>query len=180
MIVTLATILLPFFQVTPQSSQPKVDEHLIDWSEKKITFNDFKGKGKPSKTPEGEFASKISWTITEETGKLPVYKVYNRMDPTKSWMSINHDELLKEYQFVWNLQELYTRKARKDIEELQRRKSKDKDAYRKVITKHVAYFQKERLKYKGILQNQPDLYSMLEKKYKDSIQQFSKYKQNYK
>ena len=180
MIITLATIFLNIIQPSHINFQQKNDDHLIDWSEKKLTYNDFKGKGKVTKTPEGEFSSKISWTITEETGKLPVYKVYNRMDTSQSWMSVKHNELLKEYQFVWNLQELYARKTRKDIEELNRRKSKDKDAYRKVITKHVAYFQKERLKYKGILQNQPDIYNMLEKQYKDSLQQYNKYKQNYK
>lgn len=180
MIITLATLFFSIIQPITVDAQQTKEQPMIDWSEKKLTFNDFKGKGKVTKSPEGEFASKISWTITEETGKLPVYKIYNRMDPSHSWMSIKHDELLKEYQFVWNLQELYARKARKDVEELNRRKSKDKDAYRKVITKQVAYFQKERLKYKGILQNQSDLYQMLEKQYKDSLQQYNKYKQNYK
>lgn len=179
MIITLAYIVLNVVQPNLTTQQQKEDPS-FDWSEKKLTFNDFKAKPKTTKGVEGEFATKISWTITQETGKLPIYKVYNKMNPTESWMSVKHEELLKEYQFTWNLQELYARKARKDIEELNRRKSKDKDAYRKVITKHVAYFQKERLKYKGILQNQPDLYNILDKQYQDSIKMYSKYKLTYK
>lgn len=180
MIVTLAYLILNTIPFTNSIDQTPKKETSIDWSEKKLTFNDFKGKSKSSKGVQGELAAKISWTITEETGQLPIYKVYNKMDPNQSWMSVKHDELLKEYQFIWNLSELYTRKIRKNIEELNRRKSKDKEAYRKVISKQVAYFQKERNRYYGVLQNQPDMYKMLDKQYQDSLKQYNKYKQNYK
>lgn len=175
MIINLAFILIS--SIPNFTSSINTQENIfLDWSDKKLTFEDFRGKGKISKKPEGELSSKIVWTITEETGKLPIYKLYNRMDRSQSWMSIKHNELLKEYQFLWNLSELYTRKIRKDIETLNHKKVKDKAIYKNAITIQVNNFYKERARYAGILQNQPDLYKIIDKQYTDSLVLFNKYK----
>lgn len=174
MITNLAFTIISFFSYPVSGNYQQND--LIDWSEKKLTFDDFKGKGKISKKPEGEFSSKISWTILEESGKTPVYKIYNKMDRSQSWLSIKHNELLKEYQFLWNLSELYTRKIRKDIEKLNQNKVTDKVIYKGAITKQVQNFYKQRAKYVGVVQNQPDLFKIIDKQYNDSLLIYNKYK----
>ncbi|RLZ09165.1 hypothetical protein [Faecalibacter macacae] len=152
------------------------NDGLIDWSEnRKLTFSDFKAKPKTSKGVEGELSTKITWTVREETGKLPEYKIYNKMNPYESWVSIKHEELLKEYQFLWNLSELYTRKTRKEIEALKFKKVKNKEQYKSIIVKNVQKFQTERQKFKGTLHNQPDLYKILNNQYQDSLKIYSKY-----
>lgn len=162
-----------YFTPTPNVYQ---QSDLLNWSEKKLTFEDFKGKPKNTKKPEGALASKISWTITEESGKAPVYKIYNKMDRAQSWISVKHLELLKEYQFLWNLSELYTRKIRKEVEKLNVKKVTDKTIYKSVISQQVNTFYKERAKYTGVIQNQPDLFRIIDKQYNDSLMIYSKYK----
>lgn len=176
MLITLFCCLLNYNNPV-NNLQNNPNDPTINWSEKKLTFNDFKGKPKTTKGVEGELATKITWTIAEETGKTPVYTIYNKMVQNQSWMSIQHEELLKEYQFIWNLSELYTRKIRKEVESLYQKKTTNKEVYKAVITKNVTIFHKERMKLKGTLQNQPDLYKILDQKYQDSLKIYQKYKQ---
>jgi len=147
-----------------------------DWSESKLTFDDFKATPKSKTGIKGEFSTKISWTVAEQEGALPIYKMYNKMDSSKSWMNKKHDELLKEYQFCWDLGELYTRKIRKDIELLNKNKVHDKEKYKATITKHVLNYRKQRAKYDGVLYNQPDLYKIINKQYQDSLNLYKGYK----
>lgn len=154
------------------------ENNFIEWKENyTLKFVDFKAKAKKTPKPQGELAIKASWTISETDGTPPVYKIYNRFDPNSSWMSINHNELLKEYQFIWNLHELYIRKARKEVSNLNKKKVFDYTIYDKAIRKNITQFQKQRMKYDGVIQNQKDLYNIVNKKYLDSLNMYKEYKQ---
>ncbi len=152
---------------------------VISWSENyQLKFSDFKGKAKidkNNKLPRGEFAINISWIATIGDGE-PKYQLYNKFNPQKSWMNINHTELIKEYQFIWNLQEFYVRKARKQIDDLNKKHELKEEVYLDAINKTINQFHKARKHYDGILQNQPDLYRILNTKYQDSLKLYNKYK----
>jgi hypothetical protein len=151
---------------------------IINWSENyKLKYTDFKGVQKKDKNkPQGEIAINISWTAKIEKD-IPKYVISNKFDKSKSWLTINHSELIKEYQFIWNLQELYIRKARKQISDLNNLNESNEDLYLNVIKSNIKKFQKEKNRYSGILQNQPDFYRILDKKYQDSINLYANYKQ---
>ena len=135
-------------------------ENKIYWKpDYKLQYSDFKKKNiKKSKIPIGEITLKASYVLEEETGKLPVYTVFNIFDAEQSWMNINNENLLNEYQFIWNLHELYIRKARKEIKDLYAKKCKDNKLYEEALRKNIRKFEKERKRYDGVLQNQPSFY----------------------
>lgn len=160
-------------------SDPVADagKDVIYWSEKKLTYDDFKGKSpKKDSTPNGEIALKVAWSKSSVQGKVPTYTIYNKMIRTDSWISMKHPGLLREYQFFWDMQELYVRKVRKDIDELYKKNEKNREVYQKVLTKHMTNFQKDRKKYKGVFIDQEDLYKIVNKQYQDSLKLYSNYK----
>lgn len=168
MILTLVILL---FNSPPTQSK-------IDWSENyKLKFEDFKGKKKIKNKPIGEIKIDISWNYTQYEGEIPTYIIKNKFDQENSWISMNHNELIKEYQFIWNLQELYVRKARKSISELNKKQILNTIEYDNAIKKQIYILQKQKNRYNGILQNQPDFYRILDKKYQDSINLYANYKQ---
>ena len=152
-------------------------EDAIFWSEKRITFDDFKGKIlKKDSKPNGEISLKISWTKSGLDHEVPHYTVYNKMMRNDSWISIKHQGLLREYQLYWDIQELYVRKIRKDLEELENRKEKNRDLYTAKITKNLSVLQKSKQKYKGVFVDQDDLYRIVNNQYQDSLKMYDKYK----
>lgn len=155
--------------------QLKTNQDYIDWSETPLTFNYFKVNKLKTKDIKGDFSTKISWTISQYPGEVPQYKVYNKMNPSLSWMSMHHKELLKEYQFLFDLSELYTRKIRKEISELNQKKVIDKEVYKAVILKHISKLNKQKKKYDGVIYNQPDLYKILNTQYQDSLKIYKQY-----
>ena len=167
MILTLIVLL---FNSAPIPSK-------IEWSENyKLKFEDFKGKKKITNKPTGEIKIDISWNSKQYEGEVPTYIIQNKFDCENSWISMNHIELIKEYQFLWNLQELYVRKARKIVDELNKKKVLNTIEYENVIRKQISILQNQKNRYNGVLQNQPDLYRIVEKKYKDSLQLYKDYK----
>lgn len=148
----------------------------IDWQNpNQLNFDHFKGKPIKSKGVKGEFSTKISWVIKQYPGEVPNYTVYNRMIPSTSWLSMKHKELLQEYQFLFNISELYTRKIRKEILELNKKNIIDKEIYKASILKLISIQSKEKKKFEGVLFNQPDLYKHLNEKYQDSLKIYQKY-----
>lgn len=97
------------------------------------------------------------------------------MNPDQSWMSVKHPDLLKEYQFLWDIQELYARKTRKIVRDLNNEKYMDVNPYREKIYQQVRILQREQNKYRGTIINQPDLYKILNNQYQDSLKIYSKY-----
>lgn len=159
------------------SNNVKLNENpsVKNWSENGLKFEDFLAPPKSKSGIKGEFHTKISWTIAEREGSVPIYKIYNQMDRSKSWINKKHDELLKEYQFTWDMAELYTRKIRKEIENFNKKKVVDKEQYKTLITSYVSKYNKQRVRYEGTLYNQPDLYRIVNKQYQDSLKLYDKY-----
>ncbi len=149
---------------------------IIEWSNNKLAYNNFKKKGPKVKIPQGTIAYRLSWKFTQETGKPPVFKVYNKMDQEQSWLPIQHEEILKELQFQFDYAELYARKIRKEAEVLNKKGEKNQDLYKTKFNQEVAKLQKNQGKLVGVIQNQPDLYKRLNQQLQDSIKQYDRYK----
>lgn len=97
------------------------------------------------------------------------------MNPDQSCMSVKHPDLLKENQFLWDIQKLYARKTRKIIRDLNNEKYMDVNLYREKIYQQIRILQREQNKYRGTIINQPDLYKILNNQYQDSLKIYSKY-----
>jgi len=171
----IQSTILVFIFLTPFLIAQNNTNDQLEWSESQLTFDHFKAKPKTTIGIKGEFSSKISWVIKQYPGEIPEYTIYNKMVPSLSWVSMKHNELLKEYQFLFNISELYTRKIRKDILELNKKKVIDKEKYKSVIIKHISTQSKEMKRYDGVLYNQPDLYKILNKQYQDSLKLYQQY-----
>ena len=170
----LPTIYVFLFLTPLLIAQNNLDDQL-EWSDSQLTFSHFKAKPKTTKGIKGEFSTKIFWTIRQYPGEVPEYTVYNKMVPSLSWLSMKHNELLQEYQFLFNISELYTRKIRKEISELNKNKIIDKETYKSTIIKYINTQSKEKKRYEGVLYNQPDLYKILNKQYQDSLKLYQSY-----
>ena len=162
--------LLPFFSVNNHKSK-------IEWNQKELTFEDFKGESKYSgEKVKGEFAGLIKWSYSITNDNPPQYTIYNKMDREKSWISANSEELISEYQFMWDLQELYARKMRKASEDLNQQNVQDTKVYRDTFNDYVKKLQSEKGRYTGMIYNQPDFKKILTEQYKDSLELYDKYK----
>ena len=172
-LLPLQLIVFLLYSTFINAQQTNTDQ--LEWSDSQLTFEHFKAKPKTTKGIKGEFSTKISWVIQQYPGEVPDYIIHNKMIPSLSWVSMKHDELLKEYQFIFNISEIYTRKIRKDVLELKKKKVIDKEKYKTVILKHINTLNKEKRRFDGVLYNQPDLYKILNKQYQDSLKLYQQY-----
>jgi len=162
--------IFPFYAFTNYVS-------VIEWNKGKLTYDDFKAPPKSSKdVVKGEFVGHIKWSFNMTNDRIPKYKIYNNMSAKDSWLSVKHEGLLKEYQFMWDVQELYARKMRKASQKLTQQKEQDIEVYRKNFKKLFHQLQKERNKYNGVIIDQPDFYEILNKQYQDSLKMYDQYK----
>jgi len=149
-----------------------LQENLIDWNENyRLKYSDFNGKviNYNKDKPEGKLVLKTTWTANKNDNEPPFFKIYNKFDKSNSSLSENHLDILNEYQFIWNLHELYIRKMRKEIQKLNDDRNTNLELYQNVINKNIKLFNKERKRYEGILQNQPHFFKILNEDYKDSL-----------
>ena len=155
----------------------KKDRRTIEWNEGDLSFTDFKGESTyTGEKVKGEFAGLIKWSYSVTNDDVPKYTIRNKMDTRKSWISAESEELLSEYQFMWNLQELYARKMRKAAEELNMNNEHDTKVYRDTFHQYIKQLQDDKRRYTGMIYNQPDFKKILNKQYMDSLQIYDQYK----
>ena len=173
--ILLPLKLIVFLLYSTFINAQKTNTDQIEWSDSQLKFEHFKAKAKSSDGIKGEMSSKISWITKQYPGEAPEYIIYNLMIPSLSWVSMQHEELLREYQFIFNISEIYARKIRKDVLELNKKKVIDKETYKATILKHINTLHKEKRKFDGVLYNQPDFYKILNKQYQDSLKMYQQY-----
>ncbi|WP_313374578.1 hypothetical protein [Chishuiella sp.] len=160
-------LLLPIFSLNAQS--------YVDWSNTKLTYENFKKKPLQTKTPQGELDSRLGWQIAEADGELPELYVYNRFDENNSWISMKHDEILKNMQLQFDLSELYARKIRKEFEDLKKKKEIKKEIYKAKFNNLQKNFEKRLNSIANVTVNQPSFYKILNNEIQDSLNLYKSY-----
>ncbi|WP_313384038.1 hypothetical protein [Chishuiella sp.] len=162
----LILIFFPFFTLNAQS---------INWSNKKLTYENFKKKPLQTKIPQGELDSRIGWQIAELDGELPELYVYNKFYENNSWISMQHEEILKNMQLQFDLSELYARKIRKEFDNLKKKKETKKEVYKAKFDSNQRNFQKRLSSIANTTINQPSFYKILNNEIQDSLNLYKEY-----
>lgn len=107
---------------------------LIEWNEYyKLRPEDFKGE--PGEDAIGDAGTAVQIKAKPYTvGKKIMYDVYALFNKRKSWLNEQSAELLAHEQLHFDLAELYARKIRKKISELNSRNVQDVKVYNNAIT----------------------------------------------
>lgn len=111
-LVIVITFLTPRFSIAQTS--------LRSWEEGALTWNDFKGKALESSTSNSEFAYTMSYATHKEKfadTALFYLKTENQLNQNITWVkeAEKSDELLKYYQVLFNLVEVYRRKLQIEL-----------------------------------------------------------------
>jgi hypothetical protein len=102
------------------------------WSERKLTWDDFRGIPDPESHADAATAIRIKAEPFYKKRKLH-YRVSAWFVPSKSWCRFKTDELLAHEQLHFDIAELYARKARKKVIELEQAGETDIDAYNSAL-----------------------------------------------
>ena len=143
----------------------------LNWNEnQKLKFENFKAKapGKLSKTT-GEIYTEISWIKSQKANQAPTFTIINRMDQSKSWINRKDQDLLNQKQLQFDISELYARKIRKDIKNLNSKKIVDDKSYTNAINLQYKVMNQEQRRYQNMLAEQPNLLKIINTKYQDSL-----------
>ena len=145
----------------------------LEWSAKTpLKFSDFKGVAPKKSSSKVNLATLISYETRQVQGQPPQVTVYNRVDRSTSWITLKKQEVLDIQQIHFNTSELYARKIRKEIKELNAKKVVDKEKYKVVVLKHTSTLHKIQRSKKVLLEDQPHLIRLWDKQIKDSLQIF--------
>lgn len=150
----------------------------LEWSEKKpITFADFKASTpKGTKSPVN-LKTLISYQFKQGKGNVPQVTITNYMDRSESWVKMKRQEILDLMQIRFDYSELYARKIRKQMIEMNKKKVKEKQKYLDEITRLNKVMQKQQAKASTLLADQPHLIKIMQKDVRDSIQIYKPYAQ---
>lgn len=156
-----------------------LNQDYLEWSEtKKISFDDFKGKppkniGKDQKI---NMTTVMAYEIKQEPGKPPHMKVLNYLDKGASWTLIKKPEILEIQQVKFDYSELYARKIRKKVQDMNKKNIKDKQKYLDEFTKLVRTSEKRQKEYTILLADQPHLIKIMKKDISDSLNMYKNFK----
>lgn len=143
----------------------------MQWSaDKKISFSDFKGqipKGNAAQTV--SLSTLISYEIRQEEKKPPQIIIKNLLDRNTSWIKVKKNEILAIQQIKFDYSELYARKMRKEINELNKKKVIDQQKYLQIITKYSNQFEKTQRQRNVLLNDQPHLIKIMQNDIRDSL-----------
>jgi hypothetical protein len=144
----------------------------LEWSEnRKLSFDDFKGivpkNAKTSKS--ANITTVISYEARQEKGKIPKMTIFNFVDRSTSWTTIKKKEVLEIQQIKFDYSELYARKIRKKMAEMNKKGITDQQKYLNEITKLASLSEKRQKKYSLLLDDQPHLIKIAQKDIQDSL-----------
>jgi hypothetical protein len=100
----------------------------IQWTGQKLSWNDFQGQPDPRSNGDAATAIRIDAKPYYKKRKL-CYTITTWFIPSKSWYRFKSDELLAHEQLHFDLAELYARKARKKVRDLQAQGENNIDIY---------------------------------------------------
>lgn len=155
-----------------------INQDYFEWSkEKKLSFNDFKGKI-PSNIATGasvNLSTLISYQTSQAQGSVPKITIFNYVDRNSSWIKVKKQEILDIQQIKFDQSELTVRKIRKEMENMNKKGVKDRQAYLDRITKmSQSAKQKNNSKF-VMLEDQPHLIKIMKKDISDSLSLYKAY-----
>lgn len=136
-ILILSAISFLLFSLTTKKNFD--DDEKIIWSEnKKLTWDDFKGKIDTSKI---NVLAETCWEIkiieSRYDNKIPVFKLGSFFIKNKSWKITNDDYSLAHEQLHFDIAEIFARKIRKAYDSLNKKKIVDVDKYEAVFNLYI-------------------------------------------
>lgn len=150
----------------------------LEWStERELTFADFKAKV-PKNAPPGtvvNLSTVISYETQQEKGKVPKITILNLIDRNASWMKVKKPEILAIQQIKFDYAELYARKIRKEMADMNKKGIKDKQKYLEVIAKIARNSEKRQKQNNILLEDQPHLIKIMKKDIGDSLNFYKAY-----
>lgn len=150
----------------------------LEWSpNRKLSFEDFKGSVPKNigKSQKANITTLISYQSRQEKGKVPQMTILNLMDRNSSWTNVKKPEVLAIQQIKFDYSELYARKIRKKMAEMNQKGIKDKQKYLNEIMKLVKICEKSQTKNSLLLSDQPHLIRIMQKDVKDSLNMYSRF-----
>lgn len=155
------------------------NQDLLEWSEsKKLSFADFKGKipAGAAKAQKVNMTTIIAYEIREEKGKAPQMKIMNFVDRGASWTTVKKPEILQIQQIKFDYSELYARKIRKKMLDMNKKNIKEKQKYLDEIGKMVRISEKRQRESSSLLNDQPHLIKIMQKDISDSLNLYKNFK----
>jgi|SRR5690554_267608 len=148
------------------------NQDFLEWSaERKLSFNDFKGKiptniGNQQKA---SITTVITYQSRQEKGKVPEMTILNFVDRNRSWTNVKKPEILQIQQIRFDYSELYARKIRKKMNEMNQKGITDKQKYIDEIAAMVGVSEKIQKRNSLLLEDQPHLIKIMQKDIRDSL-----------
>lgn len=149
-----------------------LNRDLLEWSaESRLGFDDFKGAvpANIGNQQGANISTIISYRSSQEQGKTPDMTILNFMDKDASWMSIRKPEILKIMQIRFDYSELYARKIRKKMLEMNKSGIVDKQKYIDEIGKLAKISEKRQREASLLLSDQEELIKIMQKDIADSL-----------
>lgn len=144
----------------------------LEWdTSRKLSFADFKGSV-PKGISSGSAVSLttiISYETRQEHGKVPQMTILNLVDRNSSWIKVKKQGVLDLQQIKFDYSELYVRKIRKEMQEMNKKKIIDKQKYIAVISKIAAQSEKRQRANQVLLEEQPHLIKIMQDDVRDSL-----------
>lgn len=155
-----------------------MNQDYFEWSpEKKLSFNDFKGKIPTdlSKGASVNLSTLISYTTSQTQGNVPKITIFNYVDRNGSWIKVKKQEVLDIQQIKFDQAELNIRKIRKEMDDMNKKGIKDRQKYIDAIAQ-MNQKTKARSQSKFVmLEDQPHLIKMMKKEISDSLNLYKSY-----
>ena len=144
----------------------------LEWdTTRKLSYADFKGS-----VPKGlssgaavNLTTIISYEARQEQGKAPQMTIFNLVDRNASWIRVKKQGVLDLQQIKFDYSELYVRKIRKEMVEMNKKKVTDKQKYIAVISKIAAQSEKRQRSNQMLLEEQPHLIKIMQNDVRDSL-----------
>jgi len=135
-ILALLVLLTPLFLSAQQ------DGNFVDWSVKRLDWDDFKASPVKNSDAAALTATHLGFSYSLSNNRVS-YEIICRFDKTKSWGLVKTEWILKHEQGHFDIAEIFARKLKRELAEYQFNKKtfqKDLDAiYQRVIEEKEAF-----------------------------------------
>ncbi len=156
-----------------------INQDLLEWSENtKLSYSDFKGTvpANAKNQKRLNITTVISYEIRQESGKIPQIIIYNFVDRKASWANVKSQNALDIQQIKFDYSELYARKIRKKMGEMNKAKIIEKQKYVNQISKIAGQSKKSQSRSSMLLEDQPHLIKIMKQEVNDSLNLYKDFK----
>src|SRR5690606_26822656 len=117
----------------------------------------------------------ISYETQQSQGQVPKVSILNLVDRNASWIKVKNPEILKIQQIKFDYSELYARKIRKEMANMNKKGIKDRQKYIDVISKLAQASEKRQRNNNVLMEDQPHLIKIMKKDIQDSLNLYQEY-----